>query len=202
MSSILDQSSKSSADDSLAIETSHHPRTMVQIPTDTLNILLSSIESLRNDVSVLQGKVSSVSAELSTVSSELDTLQKNTGVTFPLFIKFPPELRTIIWQHALTSTPQIHILGEDMCTRSIVNAVAQSCKEAWNVLEGLELDYLLIKLSEGSQIQSLEYKSYVNLDIDTFWLNLQEEAYIPFTVKPRCGKCSFKLGVSAFFILF
>jgi len=99
---------------------------------------------------------------------------------------------------ALTEIPQIHILGNDLCSTSHVNFIAVACKEAWDVFKGLELDYLEIRQrsSRGKvgPTREKDFRNYVNLDVDTFWLTDKEEGCIPFSIRPQCGTCSNKSG--------
>lgn len=113
--------------------------------------------------STLQNKLSAVEQSNRNVADELQTIQRNTGAAFPLFRRLPIELRTMIWQCALTSTPQIHILGDTLVSRSYINGVAESCKEAWDLFKQLRLDYLLVETYSG-----LLRKNYINFDLDTF----------------------------------
>lgn len=225
------QSSPLSQD--LMLSATAQTQAMVQIPADTLSGLIFRINSLRNDVSTLQSKLSSLDQSHREVSTKLLSLQKENGpllAPFPrlpiklqkgnrqLFAPFPRlpiELRMMIWKFALTSIPQTHILGKmpwgtGICTRSKVNSVFLSCKEAWKTAESSKLDYIIHDAYlERSWLDSYfntphedlpspaQPKNYVNFDIDTFWLTSDDyTTCIPRSVTACCGACKRQYGCS------
>lgn len=168
----------------------------IQIPVDTLATLISSIDSLRNDVSTLRANLCSLNQSHRHISTQLLSFQKTCGgAGFFLFQDLPLELRTMIWKYALTSIPQVHVLCDKMISRSNVNSVAQSCREAWHIAESLCLDYFLLPTClPDPEVKLGKYRNFVNLAIDTFWLTRSEKSIsqmtlIPSSIDACCGKC-------------
>lgn len=93
-----------------------------------------------------------------------------------------------------TRVPQIHILNEEMSTRSKINAVRDSCQEARREFDMLELDYFQHSLDE-SQYEHSAVRCYVNLDLDTVWLSFAGAFIcVPEEIPFHCGKCRGPMG--------
>ena len=125
--------------------------------------LAASIEELRRDVKQLRNDNVSLAAEV-------EVLKVNSGSGFHRFPKLPIELRNMIWTAALTA-PQIHIFTQELMSRSNVNTVMQSCREARLRGIRLQLPYFQRGHDDADPIGTPPpIKSYVNLDVDTLWL--------------------------------
>ncbi|KAE8452558.1 hypothetical protein EG329_013817 [Mollisiaceae sp. DMI_Dod_QoI] len=86
--------------------------TMVPVPSDILNLLLTSVEGLKREMALVQTELAVVKDQnldlqikLTATYTDLRLLQKNLGV-FYLFPKLPPDVRRLIWQEAL-NVPRI-----------------------------------------------------------------------------------------------
>ncbi|KAK0110034.1 hypothetical protein ONS95_002694 [Cadophora gregata] len=149
----------------------------IEVSADTLKSLLTSVENLRRDVYQLQqDKVN--------MESELKRLQERCGVTFRRFSGLPPEIRRMIWKEALME-PQILVLSETKISRSQVNFVMQTCREARDVGLSLRLPYFQVS-PNGTWLPE-DPKFYFKLDADTLWLD--EYSRIPRFIQFFCGVC-------------
>jgi 2EXR family len=144
---------------------------------DRLKSLIASIEGLREDVAQLRD-------DNANLTSEVQRLQGNSGAKFRLFPKLPIEVRRMIWDFALT-TPQIHIMWDSLISQSKINHVMQSCKEARD--EGLRLHMSYFQLQPPGQELEDAPKNYINLGIDTIWI---EDGLLPENMDIFCGACS------------
>jgi hypothetical protein len=72
----------------------------------------------------------------------------------------------MIWKLALVA-PQIHIMGEKAASRSKINAVMESCREARNLGLALELSYFQVG---GNKRAGSLVKNYLNYDVDIIWV--------------------------------
>jgi hypothetical protein len=81
-----------------------------------------------------------------------------------------------VWYFAYRA-PQLHILSDWDASRSELNSVFNSCSEAREVGQSLELDYFVWgnreELADGNRITG-NIRNYVNLDIDTLWVTLAD----------------------------
>jgi hypothetical protein len=134
---------------------------LVQVPADLLKSLAASVENLQKDVRQLQNDNCSLVAEI-------ELLKRNPahdGPRFHLFLKLPVELRNIIWTMALT-VPQIHIMNDELGSRSKVNTVMQACREARSQAMSLQLPYFAPNTCTPFRLT----RQYMNPDWDTIWL--------------------------------
>src|ERR1700689_5141574 len=101
----------------------------------------------------------------------------------------------MIWRIACRA-PQIHILGWDMTSRSRINSILNTNREARSVVLELKLDYLLmsteIHLHPPRKVPGT-VKIYINLNVDTFWLIDQTRtgglSQFPEDMEWICGRC-------------
>lgn len=140
------------------LTTSNH-KNLIQVPSDILTSLLTSVEGLHRDVSRLK-------QDNESLADQVRHLQRRWGSKFPRFPNLPAEIRTMIWKLALVA-PQIHILGEKDASRSKINAVMESCREARNLGLSLELSYF--QASGNKKARPLA-KNYLNYDADIIWI--------------------------------
>ena len=76
----------------------------------------------------------------------------------------------MIWEFA-SRVPQIHRITDTTLSRSSINAIAGASKESASVLEDMALPRFHKRDDIGDIRTNCSYaKSYVNLNIDTFWL--------------------------------
>jgi len=100
----------------------------------------------------------------------------------------------MIWQFACLA-PQTIIISCDGASRSKINSVVESCREARDVAAGLQLDYYLASTDHDNHdfeglINAGLVKNYINLHVDTVWLTREEESIIlPENIVWICGKC-------------
>ncbi|KUJ23295.1 uncharacterized protein LY89DRAFT_777073 [Mollisia scopiformis] len=149
---------------------------IVQIPSNILTQLVTSVNKLKADVSTLRHENSSLVNQVQDLRDEL------RGVTHSPFSKLPREIRRLIWKFAMMA-PQVHIIGSPSHKQSRVNIVMQACKEARE--EGLRLKLPYYRYTCGAPrgvLTSLEY--YVNWDVDTFWV---PDIQLP--VEIVCSRC-------------
>lgn len=73
----------------------------------------------------------------------------------------------MIWKHAIR-TPRMHMFDEDGTSCSQINFVMQACREALGIGQKLQIPYYKIS-DQWSHHISPAY--YVNVDIDTIWLD-------------------------------
>jgi hypothetical protein len=128
-----------------------------------LKSLVTSVEDLRRDVKQLRNDNASLAAEV-------ECLKESSGARFHRFPKLPVELRNMIWTVALTA-PQTHIVTKELISRSNVNTVMQSCREAR--LQGIRLQlpyFQRVDFDDDLIGAPLPVKHYMNLDLDTLWL--------------------------------
>ena len=81
---------------------------LTQVPTDMLNSILSSIDSL--DQSVLILKNANIALQ-----KVLSTLQGICGVAFAFFLKLPPELRRCVFVSSFLYSYTLHAKSSALC---------------------------------------------------------------------------------------
>ena len=146
---------------------SRQPFTMAPPRQDPLQVLLkslvTSVEDLRKDVKKLQNDNESLAAEV-------DRLKESSGARFHRLPQLPIELRNMVWTIALT-TPQTHIVTDELISRSNVNTVMQSCREARSQGMRLQLPYFQrVDLDDDRIGAPLPARHFMNLESDTLWL--------------------------------
>jgi hypothetical protein len=91
----------------------------------------------------------------------------------------------IIWQFACIA-PQIHIITYWKATGCRANKVMNACTEAKSVGLALQLDYFCFGTLPDPFV-----KSFVNVDVDTFWIVPHTESIsFPPGVEWYCGNCN------------
>jgi len=92
----------------------------------------------------------------------------------------------MIWDFALT-TPQTHILWDTIISQSKINLVMQSCTEAQD--RGLKLQLPFFQSGHDDVLgpSAKLPKHYINLDIDTIWI---ESAFLPENLTIYCNRCN------------
>jgi hypothetical protein len=149
----------------------------VQVSSELLHSLISSVNSLRNDVSHLRDSNAAL-------ASEIQRLQEISEVRCSRFSKLPTEIRNIIWHFAL-STPQTHIISMERISRSKSNVIMQACREAR--LLGLKLEMPYFRTYSRITRELRDTKHYINLEHDTFYIT--EESHLVENVEFFCGRC-------------
>jgi hypothetical protein len=139
--------------------TTSNQQNLIQVPAELLNSLLTSVEGLHKDVSRLR-------QDNESLACQVRHLQRRWGSKFPKFPKLPAEIRTMIWKLALVA-PQIHIMGKKAASRSKINAVMESCREARNL--GLSLELFYFQVGGNKKARPLA-KNYLNYDADIIWI--------------------------------
>jgi hypothetical protein len=153
----------------------------VQVPADVWRSLIETVEDLRKSNTIL--------------STELNQLKENSGARFHRFSKLPTEVRRMIWKFALT-TPQTHIFNKILSTRSNVNCVMDTCKEALQF--GMELKLPFFQTEEVDNPDDA-MKHYMNLQEDTVWLT---EGEWPGNIHVKCPICAESVFVPPFDLSF
>jgi hypothetical protein len=74
----------------------------------------------------------------------------------------------MIWKLALVAS-QIYIMVEKVVSRSKINAIMQTCREARNLGLALELSYFRVRAIASNDASSLG-KNYLNYDVDVIWV--------------------------------
>ena len=159
------------------------------IEFDSAEALLTEIHRLQAENATLTSQTTILAAKNLQLTTRLaqyegKPAEKGPQPLFPQFAKLPPELRLRIWRFALTQ-PQIHVFSAKRVSRSRVNILMNTCKDAKT--EGMKLKLSYYKLKEPWRSELRQIRNYVNVEVDTLW----------FTTKPSkdyvadffCGKC-------------
>jgi len=157
--------------------TTSNQQNLIQVPSELLTSLLTSIEGLQRDVSRLR-------QDNESLAYQVRHLQRRWGSKFPKFPKLPAEIRTMIWKLALVA-PQIHIMGKKAVSRSKINSVMESCKEARDLGLALELSYFRVR-AIASNDESPLGKNYLNYDADVIWV---PDGDLPGNIDIFCSSC-------------
>jgi hypothetical protein len=88
----------------------------------------------------------------------------------------------MIWKLALVA-PQIHIMGEKAFSRSKINAVMESCREARNL--GLTLGLSYFRVGGNKKARPIA-KNYLNYDADIIWTT--DDEGLPY-IDVFCSSC-------------
>ena len=94
-----------------------------------------------------------------------------------------------IWIFACRAS-QIHIINDEVASRSQVNSVFNSCVEARGVGLSLKLDYFVYYHYGSVQKTKASGRNYINLDLDTIWISKDRGFFgLPDNIIWTCGKC-------------
>lgn len=77
----------------------------------------------------------------------------------------------MIW-HLACLAPQTILINDLGASRSKINSIVNTCREAREVASGLQLDYYRVSeclVEEGADRKPGKVKNYVNLHVDTIW---------------------------------
>jgi hypothetical protein len=160
---------------------------LIQVPSELLTSLLTSVEGLHRDVSCLR-------QDNESLAYQVRHLQRCWGSKFPNFPKLPAEIRAMIWNLALVA-PQIHIMGEKAVSRSKINSVMQACREARNLGLALELSYFQVRAIASNDASPFG-RYYLNYDADIIWV---PDGDFPGNIDIFCSSCErllIEMGVS------
>ncbi|CZR51726.1 uncharacterized protein PAC_01603 [Phialocephala subalpina] len=147
---------------------------LVEVPSSVLSTLLDSVKELKEGMSAQQAEISQLRAEIAelraTNTSLISQIQilhhESTTPKFSKFKELPVEIRCIIWRMALT-VPQIHIITDELVSRSKVNLVMQACTEARDV--GLKLKLAFFQVGP-MKFFNQNIRDYMNWEDDTIWI--------------------------------
>lgn len=179
----------------------------IQVPSQLLNQLLSTVVRLEKKVDRLEddnktrkeenqtliSSISQLRRDNATISSELQRVRENIGGRFPLFSRLPAEIRYMIWTFSMR-TPQIHVIKDKAMSTSKINGIMHTCREARDVGLSMSLDYYCLELSDGDDLNLVDWhtpKFYMNVDVDTIWYydNSEGPPYLPVNIEFFCGRC-------------
>lgn len=106
---------------------------------------------------------------------------------FPRFTQLPLEIRNMIWAFAF-SVPQLLVFTGRLCSRSQINDIVHPCREARAAAQLYKLDYYTIP-RRGKKQWTRFRRNYINLHLDTIWLDLPAKMCHRLPVRMRCVNC-------------
>ncbi|KUJ23304.1 uncharacterized protein LY89DRAFT_777079 [Mollisia scopiformis] len=118
-------------------------------------------------IAQLQNEIATLRATNSSLSRQIQILQNSPSC--PRFLKFkelPFDIRHIIWHIALT-LPHVHIIKGRLFSRSRVNIIMQTCREAREAVLRFRFPYFQVGVP-GQEVH--ETKSYMNISQDVVWV--------------------------------